>query len=105
MFREGLDEKPQRAPRFYGVIAAGVAIGILMNLLKIDAIQALFWSAVFNGVTAVPLLMVIVWVASDTKVMGEWRSSALARAWGWFTAGVMGAATLAMFYFLWKPGA
>ena len=99
-FREGLDEAPQRAPHFYGVIAIGVGVGILMNLLKINAIQALFWSAVFNGVAAVPLIVVIVWLASDRKLMGEWRSSPIARGWGWFTAAIMGAGTLAMFYFM-----
>src|SRR5581483_1322762 len=81
--REGLNEKPQRAPEFYGVIAAGILVGIAMNLFHIDAIKALFWSAVLNGVAAVPLIAVIVLLASDPKVMGEWRSSLLARVWGW----------------------
>ncbi len=97
--REGLNEKPQRAPEFYGVIAAGILVGIGMNLFHIDAIKALFWSAVLNGVAAVPLIAVIVLLASDANVMGKWRSSPLARAWGWATVALMGAATLAMFYF------
>jgi len=103
IFREGLDQKPRRAPRFYGVIAVGVAVGILMNLVHIDAIRALFWSAVFNGVAAVPLLVVIVWLASDQRLMGEWRSSLIARIWGWTTAAVMGLGTLAMFCFMVHP--
>jgi Mn2+/Fe2+ NRAMP family transporter len=97
--REGLNAKPQRAPEFYGVIAAGILVGIAMNLFHIDAIKALFWSAVLNGVAAVPLIVVIVLIASDSNVMGEWRSSRLATLWGWATATFMGAATLAMFYF------
>ena len=64
-FREGLGETPRRAPRFYGIITAGIIIGIAMNLLHIDAIKALFWSAVLNGVAAVPLIAVIVWFASS----------------------------------------
>jgi Mn2+/Fe2+ NRAMP family transporter len=102
-FREGLGEPVQRAPRFYGAIAAGILIGIAMNLLHVDAIKALFWSAVLNGVAAVPLIAVIVYLASSESVVGKWRSSLLARAWGWFTVVLMGSATLAMFYFMAKP--
>jgi NRAMP (natural resistance-associated macrophage protein)-like metal ion transporter len=102
-FREGLSETVARAPRFYGTIAAGILIGIAMNLLRIDAIKALFWSAVFNGVAAVPLIVAIVYLASNSSVMGRWRSSGVARAWGWATAALMGAATAGMFYFSIKP--
>ncbi len=98
-FREGLNEKPHRAPQFYGVIAAGLIVGIGMNLFHIDPIRALFWSAVLNGVAAVPLIVVIVAFASDAAIMGQWRSSPLARAWGWGTAALMAAATAGMFYF------
>jgi len=99
-FREGLNEPVPRARRFYGVIVAGILLGIAMNLLRIDAIKALFWSAVLNGVTAVPLIVAIVYLASNSTIMGEWRSSPLARAWGWATATLMGAATAGMFYFM-----
>jgi NRAMP (natural resistance-associated macrophage protein)-like metal ion transporter len=105
-FREGLGEKPSRAPKFYGVIGAGIVVGIAMNIFHVDAIKALFWSAVLNGVAAVPLIVVIVLLASSSSIMGEWKSSKLARAWGWGTAALMGAATLGMFYFslFSKPG-
>ena len=99
-FREGLGETPRRAPRFYGILGAGIVIGIVMNLLRIDAIKALFWCAVLNGVAAVPLIGVIVYLASDRSLMGHWRSSLLARVWGWGTAALMGAATIGMFYFM-----
>jgi NRAMP (natural resistance-associated macrophage protein)-like metal ion transporter len=99
-FREGLNEPVHRAPRFYAIITAGILIGIAMNLLHIDAIRALFWSAVLNGVAAVPLIGVIVWLASNQRLMGDWASSRLARAWGWATFVLMGCATLGMFYFM-----
>ena len=99
-FREGLSEKPRRAKGFYGVIAAGIVIGVAMDLLKIDPIKALFWSAILNGVAAVPLIAVIVWLCSNTSIMHEWRSSPIARAWGWFSVALMGAATVGMFYFM-----
>lgn len=99
-FREGLDEKPSHAPRFYSTIAAGIAIGVAMNLLHVDAIKALFWAAVLNGVAAVPIIAVIVLLASDKRTMGRWKSSVVARAWGWATVALMGLATIGMFYFM-----
>jgi NRAMP (natural resistance-associated macrophage protein)-like metal ion transporter len=99
-FREGLNEPVQRAPRFYGIIAAGILIGVAMDLLHIDAIKALFWCAILNGVAAVPLIAVIVSFASSPKIMGEWRSSAAARAWGWATFVLMAGAAIGMFYFM-----
>jgi len=101
-FREGLNESLHRATKFYGVIAAGILIGVLMDVLRIDPIKALFWSAVLNGVAAVPLIAVIVWLASDRKIMHQWRSSPLARGWGWATVVLMGLATVGMFYFMAK---
>lgn len=99
-FREGLSEPVHRAPRFYLTIAVGICIGIAMNLLHIDAIRALFWSAVLNGIAAIPLIGVIVWFAGSRRVMGNWVSSTLARAWGWGTFALMGCATIGMFYFM-----
>jgi NRAMP (natural resistance-associated macrophage protein)-like metal ion transporter len=99
-FREGLSEPVARAPHFYGIVVAGILIGIAMNLLRIDAIRALFWSAVLNGIAAVPLIGVIVWLASNERVMGKYASSTAARAWGWATFMLMGGATIGMFYFM-----
>ncbi|HEY1868267.1 MAG TPA: divalent metal cation transporter [Candidatus Cybelea sp.] len=103
-FREGLGEPLARAQRFYGTIAAGVLIGIAMNLLKIDAIKALFWAAIFNGIAAVPLIAVVVWLASNRALMGEWASSVAARAWGLATCTLMAVATAGMFYFAARGG-
>ena len=99
-FREGLGERPERARKFYGVIAFGIIVGIAMNLLHVDAIKALFWSAVLNGIAAVPLIAVVVWLASNKAVMQQWTSSVLARVWGWGTVALMGTATIGMFYFM-----
>jgi NRAMP (natural resistance-associated macrophage protein)-like metal ion transporter len=98
-FRGGLGETPQRAPRFYTVLCAGIIVGMVLNLLGLDPIKTLFWSAVFNGVAAVPLVFVVVRIASDAKIMGKWKSSPLARAWGWLTFVVMSFAAVAMFVF------
>jgi NRAMP (natural resistance-associated macrophage protein)-like metal ion transporter len=98
-FRTGLNEKPTRAWRFYAILAAGIVVGVIMNVVHVDPIRALFWSAVLNGVAAVPLLYAIVHLASSEKVMGRWKSSPLARLWGWATFSLMGVAAVLMFVF------
>lgn len=97
--RRGLSAKPARAPQFYAVLVAGMSIAILMGVFKIDPIGALFWSAVVNGVVAVPLLAVVVHFASLRRIMGRWTSSLAAKIWGWFTVGAMAAAAIVMFAF------
>jgi len=98
-FRTGLGEPPRRAPRFYFILGAGVVIGVLMNVVGIDPIKALFWSAVLNGVAAVPLVYAIVHIANQREVMGRWKSSLLANIWGWATFVLMGAAAIMMFVY------
>ena len=98
-FREGLNEKMNRAPRFYAVLGAGILLGMLMNFAKIDPIKALFWSAVFNGVAAVPLVAAIVWISGNRAIMGEWVSSTIAKIWGWLTFALMGLAAVLMFVY------
>ncbi|HEV2738213.1 MAG TPA: Nramp family divalent metal transporter [Candidatus Elarobacter sp.] len=98
-FHTGLGEKPKRAPRFYAILAAGIIIGMILNVMRLDPIRVLFWSAVFNGVAAVPLVFAVVTIASNAKVMGKWKSSLLARAWGWLTFTLMTLAAIAMFVY------
>ena len=98
-FRTGLGETPKRALRFYAILAAGIIVGMILNLMGLDPIRVLFWSAVFNGVAAVPLVFAIVSIASNPRVMGEWRSSPVARAWGWLTFALMTLAAIGMFVY------
>jgi len=95
--REGLDRKPKRAPLFYGVLVGGIVAGIAMGLAGVNPIAALFWSAVINGVVAVPIVAVVVAFASDSAIVGQWRSSRVARAWGWVTVVLMSLAAIGMF--------
>ena len=98
-FHTGLNEKPKRAPRFYAILAAGIVVGTILNILRLDPIKVLFWSAVINGVAAVPLVFAVVTIASNRKVMGQWTSSIVARVWGWLTFALMTLAAIAMFVF------
>ena len=98
-FRTGLNETPARAPRFYFVLGAGIVVGVVMNFVGIDPIKALFWSAVLNGVSAVPLVYAVVHIANSAKIMGRWKSSLVANVWGWATFALMAVAAVLMFVY------
>jgi len=76
---EGLDLKPKQGRYFYGVIAASMVIGLCLNFIGVNPIQALVFAAVFNGVIAVPLIWFLNRIASDRRVMGDARSGWLSR--------------------------
>jgi Mn2+/Fe2+ NRAMP family transporter len=96
-WRIGLEQKPQNAWAFYGVITLAYAIGLLMLFLPIDPIRALFWSAVLNGVIAVPLMVATMLVASDRTRLGKFVAPFGLRVMGWLATATMATAALAMF--------
>jgi Mn2+/Fe2+ NRAMP family transporter len=59
--------------------------------------KALFWSAVINGVVAVPLMAVIIVLASKKSVMGAYTATRSLIILGWIATAVMGAASVGMF--------
>jgi Mn2+/Fe2+ NRAMP family transporter len=93
----GLAQKPRRARAFYGTIAAATIVGARLNFTPLDPIKALFWSAVINGVAAVPIMVMIMVMASRRKVMGEFTLSRWLKGLGWLATAVMTAATIGMF--------
>jgi NRAMP (natural resistance-associated macrophage protein)-like metal ion transporter len=95
-WKSGLERKPNKAPGFYGVIAVSVLAGLLIQYSPISPMKALFWSAVINGVVAVPLMVVIVLLASSKSVMGAFTSSRPIVVLGWIGAAVMGFAAALM---------
>lgn len=93
----GLEEKPENAKAFYGVISVAMALGLLMLFLPIDPIKALFWSAVLNGLIAVPLLVATMIVVSSRVHLGPFVASPGLKFMGWLATAVMTAAAVAMF--------
>jgi Mn2+/Fe2+ NRAMP family transporter len=96
-WRCSLEKKPQGAKNFYGVLAAAMTIGLVINYARLDAVKMLFWSAVINGVLASPLILLVILVTSDPKVMGDRVSSPLERTLGWATFAIMDAAAVLLF--------
>ena len=93
----GLSRKPSRAKAFYGAIAVAGLLGVGLNFVRIDPIKALFWSAVINGVAAVPIMVMIMLLASRRTVMGEFAIRTGLRVVGWTATAVMAAAAVGMF--------
>ena len=96
-WKEGLERSSTDARGFYSVIAVSVLLGLVIQYSPISPMKALFWSAVINGVVAVPLVAVIVLLASKKSVMGPFTASRTLVALGWLTTVVMGIAAVVMF--------
>ncbi len=96
-WRVGLSRKPREARAFYSVIAVSILAGIIMNLTPIDPVRALFWSAVINGVVAVPIMVMMMVMGRNRDVMGQFTLSPRLNAMGWLATAVMAAASIGMF--------
>lgn len=95
-WKEGLSKKLRQAHGFYGVITIATLIGLLINFIGIDPMKALVYTAVINGVVAVPLIFVIARIANNKKIMGEYKSRWLSNTLVTITFLGMGAAAVAM---------
>jgi NRAMP (natural resistance-associated macrophage protein)-like metal ion transporter len=96
-WRSGLSRSPQQAKQFYATIVAGTLIGVGINFVHIDPIKALFWTAVINGVVAVPLMIVMMLMTMQRRVMGDFTLPRLLQFVGWLSTAAMIVATVAMF--------
>lgn len=73
-WQEGLNLKFRRGKKFYGIIIIGTAIGLFINFVNIDPIKALIYSAVINGIVAVPMTLMIGIIARNENMMGKYKS-------------------------------
>jgi Mn2+/Fe2+ NRAMP family transporter len=102
-WKEGLYRKLNKAKGFYIVIIAATVVGLSINFLGIDPIKALVFTAVFNGIAAVPLLWMIARVGNNKNVMGEYKNGILSNIFVRIAFVVMALAVLALFYFMIFP--
>jgi Mn2+/Fe2+ NRAMP family transporter len=93
----GLDRRPMQAKEFYVAIALATMIGAALNFSPINPIRALYWSAVMNGVVAVPVMAVMMVMTGDRKVMGKFTVKGPLRIIGWLATGAMTASVVGMF--------
>jgi NRAMP (natural resistance-associated macrophage protein)-like metal ion transporter len=97
---KGLYRKFKKAEGFYGIIIVSTLVGLLMNFVGINPIKALVFAAVFNGVTAVPLLFMINRINANENILGAFKGSKLSQIVIWITFAIMGLGAVAMFYTL-----
>jgi NRAMP (natural resistance-associated macrophage protein)-like metal ion transporter len=96
-FHVGLARKFNRAKAFYAVIAVATLVGVGLNYTPIDPVKALFWSAVVNGVVAVPIMVMMMILGSKKAVMGTFILPPALKVVGWLATGVMAIAAVGMF--------
>ena len=83
--------------RYPARLAAATLAGVGLCFAPVDPVRVLFWAAVVNGVVAVPIMAVMMRLASRADVMGRHAIGPGLRALGWLATAAMGAAVLAMF--------
>jgi Mn2+/Fe2+ NRAMP family transporter len=93
---EGLARKPRKAKAFYATIAVATLLGVLINFSPVSPIKALYWSAVINGVAAVPIMAMMMHMTANKRVMRDFPISDGLRAVGWCATAVMAVAVAAM---------
>ncbi|MEP6884031.1 MAG: divalent metal cation transporter [Gammaproteobacteria bacterium] len=96
-WQSGLDMKVHEALEFYGIIAVATVGGVALTFTHLDPVRALLWSAEINGVIAVPIMAVMMLLASREDVMGRFVVRPKLRRLGWAATAVMGVTVLAMF--------
>ncbi len=95
-WREGLERNWREAKGFYAIIVIATVVGTALDFSPIDPMKALYWSAVINGVVAVPIMVAMMVLAGKPQVMGPFTVRRKTRLLGWGAVVVMAAAVLMM---------
>jgi NRAMP (natural resistance-associated macrophage protein)-like metal ion transporter len=91
-----LEAKAPDAIGFYSIIAAATVIGFALGFTGIDAIHMLVWSAVLNGIVAVPIMAMMMVIVANPKVMGRFKARSWLVALGWLGTALMAVAVAAL---------
>jgi Mn2+/Fe2+ NRAMP family transporter len=93
----GLSRQPTDAKRFYATIIAGTLIGVAVNFVHIDPMKLLFWTAVINGIVAVPMMVLMMLMTMRRDIMGQFTLPRLLMVIGWISTAAMTLAVVTMF--------
>jgi Mn2+/Fe2+ NRAMP family transporter len=96
-WKEGLSKKFRQARPFYIVIATSTVVGLFINFIGIDPIKALVYTAVINGIVAVPILFAILKICNDKRILEHGTNGRISNIIGWFTFFVMGMSVAILF--------
>jgi NRAMP (natural resistance-associated macrophage protein)-like metal ion transporter len=97
-WKGSLEMTARRAPRFYLIVAAATTAGLVAALTPLDPIRMLFWSAVVNGIVAVPLMAAMMLVVTSRKIMGKYFASPALSIFGWCATALMGLVVAALLF-------
>ena len=92
----GLSRKPKHAKAFYSILSAATALGMGITLTPLDPIKALYWSAVINGVVAVPVMSVMMIITAQRKIMKKFIIVGWLRWLGWASTAAMAVSVVGM---------
>jgi NRAMP (natural resistance-associated macrophage protein)-like metal ion transporter len=93
-----LEAKAPDAVGFYTIIATATVIGFGLGFTGIDAIHMLVWSAVLNGIVAVPIMAMMMVIVSNAQTMGRFKARTWLVVLGWIGTALMGVAVIALFW-------
>jgi Mn2+/Fe2+ NRAMP family transporter len=85
----GLSREPKEALAFYFSLAVATVLGVALNFTPINPIKALYWSAVINGVVAVPVMVILMLMSARREIMGEFTLGGWLHAVGWLSTAAM----------------
>jgi len=97
-WKQGLSKKFKEAKSFYLIIASSTVVGLWINFMGLDPIRALFYTAIINGIIAVPLLIAVIKVANDKKILHTHTNRKLSNILGWLTVVIMGFSIIIMIF-------
>jgi NRAMP (natural resistance-associated macrophage protein)-like metal ion transporter len=92
----GLSREPREAKAFYLAVSVATAIGVALNFTSVDPIKALVWSAMINGVVAVPIMVILMLLAADPKIMKQFVIGRALKVLGWIATAAMAVAVVGM---------
>jgi len=100
-WRDGLDQHYSEARGFYAILVGATLIGTAVDFTPLDPIKALFYSALANGVIAVPIMAMVVVLACRPAVLGPFVLGPTLKVAAWAATALMAAAVAAMFWAMW----
>jgi Mn2+/Fe2+ NRAMP family transporter len=97
-WKQGLGKKFKQAKPFYLVIIVSTLIGLGINFVNIDPIKALIYTAIINGITAVPILFAILRIANDKKILKNKTNGVVSNMLGWLTFLIMSVSVVILLF-------
>jgi NRAMP (natural resistance-associated macrophage protein)-like metal ion transporter len=97
-WKQGLNKKFRQAKSFYLVIAAATIIGLLINFLNINPIQALIYSAIINGIIALPMLVFVMRISNDKRILKDKTNKKRSNILGYVTIAINAVSIVVMLF-------